>query len=378
MFKSFAMQLSAQPRLASWIFTGDPRQRLRLGQTALANVIMLGCVLLLHAGADDTSPEHRWVWPWTIAALGGMLAVFVVIRSGINQKWRDPSLAMFQMLYAVAIAAGGYVLAGPVRSAALPILAVILMFGMFGLSVRQVVGVAVYAAVLFGAASLYWVRRREGIPSLLTFEKVNFGMLLLMLTGVGILTSRLSDMRERSKLQKAALEAALEQNRLLATQDALTGCLNRRAMTEKLGEALAMAARFGTPCSVILIDLDHFKHVNDAYGHAAGDEVLKTVADLARSQLRDVDSLGRWGGEEFLVLLPATNAPAALVCAERLQSKLAQVSFPTISPDLHLSFSAGVAAIGRDERMATLIDRADKAMYQAKQAGRARVVPASD
>jgi diguanylate cyclase (GGDEF)-like protein len=278
----------------------------------------------------------------------------------------------------VAIAAGGYVLAGPVRSAALPILAVILMFGMFGLSVRQVVGVAAYTAVLFGAAGLYWVRRDAGVPGVLTFEKVNFGMLLLMVMGVCILTSRLGGMRERSRRQKAALETALEQNRLLATQDTLTGCLNRRAMTEKLGEALAMAARFGTPCSVVLIDLDHFKHVNDSYGHAAGDEVLRTVADLARSQLRDVDSLGRWGGEEFLVLLPATNAPDALVCAERLQAKLAQVSFPAISPDLHLSFSAGVAAIGRDERLATLIDRADKAMYQAKQAGRARVVPATE
>ncbi|HEX5682871.1 MAG TPA: GGDEF domain-containing protein [Ideonella sp.] len=365
-----------EQRLSGWIFTNDPRQRIRLGQTALANAIMAGCVMLLHAGADVNSPEHRWVWPWTIAALGGMLAVFAAIRSGINQQWRDPSLAMFQMLYAVAIAAGGYVLAGPVRSAALPILAVILMFGMFGLSVRQVVAVGVYAAVMFGAASFYWIRRDAGDPAVLTFEKVNFGMLLLMLMGVCILTSRLAGMRERSKRQKAALEAALEQNRMLATQDALTGCLNRRAMTERLGQAMALAARFGTPCSVIMIDLDHFKHVNDAYGHAAGDEVLRTVAELARAQLRDVDALGRWGGEEFLVLLPATSAQDAIACAERLQKKLAEVRFPNIAEDLHLSFSAGVAAIGRDDGVATLIDRADRAMYQAKQAGRARVVPA--
>jgi len=367
-----------EQRLSDWVFTDDARQRIRLGQTALANVIMAGCVMLLHAGADVNSPEHRWVVPWTIAALGGMVAVFAVIRSGINRRWRDPSLAVFQMLYAVAIAAGGYVLAGPVRSAALPILAVILMFGMFGLSVRQVVGVAVYTAAMFGAASLYWVWRDGADPGVVTIEKVNFGMLLLMLMGVGILTSRLAGMRQRSQRQKAALEAALEQNRLLATQDTLTGCLNRRAMTDRLGQAMAMAARFGTPCSVIMIDLDHFKHVNDAYGHAAGDEVLRTVADLARGQLRDVDSLGRWGGEEFLVLLPATPAADAMVCAERLQSKLAEVRFPSISPDLHLSFSAGVAAIGRDERLAALIDRADRAMYQAKQAGRARVVPASE
>lgn len=362
-------------RLSNWVFTDDVHQRIRLGQTALANVIMVGCVMLLHAGADANSPEHRWVWPWTIASIGGMLAVYALIRSGVNRRWRDPSLAMFQMIYAMACAAGGYVLAGPVRGAALPIVAVVLMFGMFGLSVRQVITVAAYTMVLFGVAAVYWIRRDAGV---LTVERVNFGMLLLVLMGVCILTSRLAGMRARSKRQKAALEQALEENRRLATQDTLTGCLNRRAMTERLGQAMAMAARFGTPCSVIMIDLDHFKHVNDAYGHAAGDEVLRTVAELARGQLRDVDALGRWGGEEFLVLLPATPAADALVCAERLQAKLAEVRFPTISPDLHLSFSAGVAAIGRDERVAALIDRADRAMYQAKQAGRARVVPASE
>ncbi|WP_374564606.1 GGDEF domain-containing protein [Ideonella sp.] len=365
-------------RISRWVFTADVHQRIRLGQAALANALMLGCVMLLHTGADRHSLEHRWIWPWTAAALGGMVAVFVLIRSGISRRWSDPSLAMFQMLYATACAAGGYVLAGPVRSAALPIVAVVLMFGMFGLSVRQVIGVAIYTSMLFGAASLYWARRDQGVPGVGTVEEVNFGMLLLMLMGVCILTARLGGMRERSKRQKAALEAALEQNRLLATQDALTGCLNRRAMTERLGQAMALAARFGTPCSVIMIDLDHFKHVNDAYGHAAGDEVLRTVADLAREQLRDVDALGRWGGEEFLVLLPATSASDAIVCAERLQKKLAAVRFPNIAADLHLSFSAGVAAIGRNDGVATLIDRADRAMYQAKQSGRARVVPASE
>lgn len=367
-----------EQRLSRWLFTDDPRQRIRLGQAALANVIMVGCVLLLHAGADVNSAEHRWVWPWTVASIGGMVAVFALIRSGVNQQWRDPSLAMFQMLYAMACAVGGYMLAGPVRSAALPIIAVVLMFGMFGLSVRQVIGVAVYTMVLFTAAAAYWVRREAGDPGVLTIEKVNVGMLLLVLMGVCILTSRLGGMRARSRKQKEALEQALEQNRLLATQDALTGCLNRRAMTERLGQAMALAARFGTPCSVIMIDLDHFKHVNDAYGHAAGDEVLRTVADLARAQLRDVDALSRWGGEEFLVLLPATSPADAIVCAERLQKKLADVRFPHIADDLHLSFSAGVAAIGRNDGVATLIDRADRAMYQAKQAGRARVVPASE
>lgn len=362
--------------LYRWIFTDDRPQRLRLAQAALANALMLGCVALLHIGADPTSPEHRWVWPWTAASIGGMVVVFAVIRSGVARQWKDPSLAAAQMFYAMACAAVAYLLAGAVRSTVLPIIAVVLMFGMFGLSVRQVIMTALYTLGLFVAASLHWLRREQADPAVMRLELVNLGMLLLMLTGTCVLASRLARLRARDKRQKAALEQALEENRLLATQDALTGCLNRRAMTERLGQALALTARFGTPCSVIAIDLDHFKQVNDVYGHAAGDEVLRTVAELTRGQLRDVDALGRWGGEEFLVLLPATSAADAAICAERLQGRLAEARFPAISPDLRLSFSAGVTAIGPDERLATVIDRADKAMYQAKQAGRARVMVA--
>lgn len=363
-------------RLYRWIFTDDRPQRIRLAQAALANALMLGCVALLHVGADPVGPEHRWVWPWTAASIGGMVVVFGVIRSGVARHWKDPSLAAAQMFYAMACAAAAYLLAGAVRSTVLPIIAVVLMFGMFGLSVRQVIVTALYTLGLFVAGSLYWMRREQADPAVVRLELVNLGMLLLMLTGVCVLASRLARLRARDKRRKAELAQALEQNRLLATQDALTGCLNRRAMTERLGRALALTARFGTPCSVIAIDLDHFKQVNDVHGHAAGDEVLRTVAELTRGQLRDVDTLARWGGEEFLVLLPATSAADAVTCAERLQSRLAEARFPTISPDLRLSFSAGVTAIGRDERLATVIDRADKAMYQAKQAGRARVMVA--
>ncbi|MEK8031181.1 GGDEF domain-containing protein [Ideonella sp. DXS29W] len=362
-------------RLSDWVFTKDPRQRLRLGQTALANVIMVGCVLLLHAGADAQGPLHHWIWPWTALALGGMVAVFAVVRSGISLRWRDPSIAMFQMLFATACGAMAYVLAGPVRSAALPIMAVVLMFGMFGLTVRQLIVAAALTLLWFGAAGLYWVVHSGGDPQVITVEKINFGMLLLMLSGVCILTARLARLRERARRHKAELEAALEQNRLLATQDALTGCLNRRAMMGRLAQALSMSARFGTPCSVIMIDLDHFKRINDVHGHAAGDEVLRAVAELARGSLREVDALSRWGGEEFLVLLPSTAAAEAVACAERLQARVSGMRLTQLPNDLSLSFSAGVAAFkGADEPLPALIDRADRAMYRAKQAGRAQVV----
>ena len=367
-----------QQQLARWIFTSDAHQRIRLKQAALANVLMLASVLLMHLGVVNGVIEAHGVNIWTVFSLGGMATIFAVIRSGAALHWQDPSLALAQMLYAIACAAGAYVLAGPFRSAVLPMIAVVLMFGTFGLSMRQVVGVAIYTLLLWLALAAYWVQREGGSADGWLREEVNVGVLLMVLGGVCVLTARLVGMRARSKRQQLALEQALEQNRMLATQDALTGCLNRRAMTERLGRAMALVARFGTPCSVILIDLDHFKQVNDRFGHGAGDEVLRTVAELTRGQLRDVDTVARWGGEEFLVLLPATPAGEAMSCAERLQAKLAEARFPAISPELRLSFSAGVASIGREERLANLIDRADKAMYQAKQAGRARALPAQE
>jgi diguanylate cyclase (GGDEF)-like protein len=364
--------------LARWIFTSDVHQRIRLKQAALANLLLVACVLLMQLGAARGVIVSRWVLAWTVLSLGGMAVVFAIIRSGVARQWRDPSLAMAQMLYAIACAAGAYVVAGPFRSAVLPMIAVILMFGMFGLSMPQVLGIALYTVLLWLAMAAYWVQREGGTPQAWLREEVNVGMLLVVLSGVCVLTARVAGMRARSKRQQAALEQALEQNRLLATQDELTGCMNRRAMTERLGRAVALATRLRTPCSVIMIDLDHFKQVNDRYGHAAGDEVLRTVAELTGAQLREVDTLARWGGEEFLILLPGATAPDAMICAERLQARLAQARFPTISTDLRLSFSAGIAAIGDGERVATLIERADKAMYQAKQAGRARVVPAEE
>lgn len=102
--------------LYRWIFTDDRPQRIRLAQAALANALMLGCVALLHIGADPTSPEHRWVWPWTAASIGGMVVVFAVIRSGVARQWKDPSLAAAQMFYAMACAAAAYLLAGAVRT----------------------------------------------------------------------------------------------------------------------------------------------------------------------------------------------------------------------------------------------------------------------
>jgi diguanylate cyclase (GGDEF)-like protein len=131
---------------------------------------------------------------------------------------------------------------------------------------------------------------------------------------------------------------------------------------------LNRARRFQYPVSAIMLDVDHFKQVNDTYGHAVGDQVLRVVAERCHESIRDIDILGRYGGEEFAITLPATDLSGAHSVAERLRRSIADVPIPTERGDITITISLGVASNTQD--VATLVNRADAAMYAAKQAGR--------
>jgi diguanylate cyclase (GGDEF)-like protein len=121
-----------------------------------------------------------------------------------------------------------------------------------------------------------------------------------------------------------------------------------------------------------MMDIDHFKEINDEYGHAAGDQVLQTMADVCRKTFRKVDTVGRYGGEEFLIILPETGASQALIAAERLRSRIAQADFETQNARLQVTVSLGIASLETSSSLEGMVDQADKAMYAAKQAGRNR------
>ncbi|WP_071797267.1 GGDEF domain-containing protein [Natronohydrobacter thiooxidans] len=161
----------------------------------------------------------------------------------------------------------------------------------------------------------------------------------------------------------------------LAQLDMLTGAMTRRAFMSELGNAVATWSRAGTPCSLIAFDLDHFKAINDTYGHGAGDKVLRTVASMVRSELRPCDRLGRLGGEEFGVLVIA-DAGAALDIAERLRAVIEGTHLRE-HPEISFTSSFGVASCGEAaESRDTLISAADARLYEAKAQGRNRVVGA--
>ncbi len=159
--------------------------------------------------------------------------------------------------------------------------------------------------------------------------------------------------------------------RMVAQVDFLTGALTRRAFVEQAEREIARAARYHRPSTIVMLDVDHFKSVNDTYGHAAGDQVLHQLAELATLTLRPSDVFGRLGGEEFALLLPETGGDDAVIAAERLRMAIAaNVIRLADGQDLRITASFGVAALAADTSVAAWLERADTMLYAAKAGGR--------
>jgi len=156
--------------------------------------------------------------------------------------------------------------------------------------------------------------------------------------------------------------------------DHLTGAMSREALTESAGALVAELRQAQRELAVVMIDLDHFKSINDRHGHAAGDAVLRRATTILRQQLRTDALLARYGGEEFLALLPVHDLPAARRVAERMRVALAEAPWPTLADaGLRVTASFGVALLGPDETLQQAVVRADEAMYRAKAGGRNQV-----
>jgi len=175
-------------------------------------------------------------------------------------------------------------------------------------------------------------------------------------------TGTVLDIGDRKRLEARLIE--------LATTDGLTGLLNRRAGSQGLDQEIERAARSGAPLSMLLLDIDHFKSVNDRFGHDIGDDVLRRTGELLKSGRRSSDRAARWGGEEFALILPETGLAGAARLAENLLASMGELQLPDESP---LSASFGVVSWRSGESPSDLIKRADRLMYRAKHAGRARI-----
>ncbi len=308
--------------------------------------------------------------PWCMFLALGLGAIYAALRSGWTERFADPAITVSQILMGVIGVEWGYVICGPIRSVALFPLLLIFTFGAFSLSWRKIAvltGVAL-VSLLATVLALHSTRDATTLWSLanvdLRIDLTNFLMISAMLPALSFVAAMLSLLRSKLRSQREALTNALSEVQRLATHDALTGLCNRRYMDQRLLEEHAICERQDRTFSIALIDLDNFKQINDVQGHAEGDRVLQWFADQSRMALRASDQIARWGGEEFLVLMPGTDGKHAQACIERMREKL------HVGAGSPVSFSSGVTQYRAGETVADMLLRADAGMYEVKHAGR--------
>ncbi len=238
-----------------------------------------------------------------------------------------------------------------------------------------------------GQSLLCWAAMTAALAGLLLFTASpveiphgslleRLGTLLVLVLAIGRCTfigMYSSKLRESLYKRGAELRDAYQRIEELAELDELTGTFNRRCIMRMLNEEIDRAERSGSPLSLALIDLDWFKRINDGFGHPIGDEVLRTFAITIFANIRSFDRFGRYGGEEFLLLLPNTHRDEAEGMLERLREIVAELDWSAFSPGMKVTLSAGVATTAMADSADTVLTRADSALYTAKEMGRNRI-----
>jgi diguanylate cyclase (GGDEF)-like protein len=302
------------------------------------------------------------------AAVTGI--VYAATLSNWNLRLRDPSMVLPSNVAAIALQFAVAFAAPQITFPWLANLFTVLAFGVVWLSLRASGAVWALCTAL-GAWFFYSKTATIGVPSGTTFEITLVWLYFSLVLGRCVFLSvYATSMRNRVTESRRKLAASLEQIQELVSYDELTKAFNRRSLIARLEQERASAARTGIAFSVALLDLDHFKAVNDTHGHAAGDEVLKALVKTVHATMRESDVFGRYGGEEFLMILTDTAADAALSAMKRIRLAAAAHDWSKIAPGLAVTFSAGVSEWRAGEGVEQMLNRADGALYQAKSAGR--------
>lgn len=354
------------------IFPADERQSLRLGRFLMAAGTSLLLCLALAVLAFLGLLPWRAALEGTAGIITLVLLFYVVFRSGLNLRFADPSMTTEQVGAAIVFLA--YILyhAGPARSSLMLFYLVAMLFGVLRLNAKRLLVLALVAITAHGLV-LHATHVRNPLLDVRP-AFIEFGVLVIVLPWFAVMGGYVNRLRVRLADSNRELQRAFDHIEELAIRDELTGAFNRRFLMETLARERSRAERLSDAFSLCMVDIDHFKSINDAFGHAAGDAVLKHFAALAPRGLRGVDTFGRFGGEEFLLVLPGTDRQGALAVAERLRAATEATSFPGLPAGRRVTVSVGVATHGRAEDLQALLARADKALYQAKAAGRNQVV----
>ena len=305
----------------------------------------------------------------SVFIVAGMVPGYLLIRFLPKLRIFTSDLATAQGIHGIVCISLSYAILGPIRAIALLPLPVLLMFCAFSVSRKTLVSLAAFAVVAL-IISIAWIRNALPLKFQLLTE-VTYLVAIANVVAVGVfLAEQFNVLRRRLKTQKRELATAMAYSESLAFRDELTKLPNRRYMQNLLAVEERRHADENSLLSVALLDIDYFKRVNDKFGHLAGDETLCKFATLLSSSLRTGDVLARWGGEEFLLLLPKTDAATAVVVVERLRESVNEHNLQIGEEYLRITFSAGLAVVRPGESSLEGVNYADKAMFEAKAAGR--------
>jgi diguanylate cyclase (GGDEF)-like protein len=349
-------------------------QRRQMLDLAGISYVVDACILLIYAYAGTI--------PVTVApayAASGLVAVAIFIalsETGINDRFKDHYFVVEQATVSLLLMAAFAYYVPEVGFLFLCTLFVVYCFAALR-STRAQTAVAwsLMAACLTGL--LLFADRPIAMPLGSLLER--FATLLALVTAIGrcmFIGNMSSTLRESLYKRGIQLKEAYERIEELAELDELTGAFNRRCIMRMLDDEIAHAERSKAPLSLALIDLDWFKRINDTHGHPTGDEVLRTFAITFFANIRNADKFGRYGGEEFLLVLPGTPQDEAHAILDRLRLIVADLDWSAFSPGMAVTISAGVATLTQDESSDAILARADSALYAAKARGRNRIASA--
>ena len=248
----------------------------------------------------------------------------------------------------------------------------ILLFGIFRLYTRQFLLISAFALLTYGAdIVLLNIFHPQDINLKIEFFQW-FGMVIVLIS-VSFIGGNISSIRRELSISRKKLQSSLTVIREMAIHDDLTGFYNRHHLMDLIDSENNRSDRTGSVYSLVMMDIDKFKNINDTYGHQIGDQVLRTFAAVIRGILRKTDFCGRYGGEEFLVVLTQTDIKAAKVFAERIRDCVENSFFPCLGHDSRVTVSIGLTEYRTNEKTEKTISRADELLYKAKNGGRNRV-----
>lgn len=349
----------------------EERQATRLGRFLMAaGTSLLVCLTIVFCAALG-------FLPWRAAIEGSALIVALILvfyalfRSGLNLRFSDPSLTAEQAGAALLTLAYIMYHAGPAREALALFYPVVMLFGLLRLNAARLMVLALVALAAHATMLMLVLIRDPHMDAVAAITE--FVVLMVVLPWFAAMGGYVNGLRMRLGESNRELQAAYERIEGLAMRDELTGAYNRRYLMEVLARESARAERLRRPLTLCLLDVDHFKSVNDTLGHAAGDAVLRKLPEILAAATRGGDVVGRFGGEEFLLVLPDTDARGGGALAERARAAVEAADLPGLPAGRRVTVTIGLAQLAAGENFHGALARADRALYAGKAGGRNRV-----